>query len=103
MMRIVTFHGRDDPDADMQDWGFYGPVISGVVGLTTTYGVTRVLFATEEAMLVAQKQTGWSSFGGNFLEMITHQDLLVVGGKYFGDWAVELEYPLTRALYHKGT
>jgi hypothetical protein len=36
-MYVALFHGRDDPDTDMDDWGFDGPVIGPLEYVHTTY------------------------------------------------------------------
>ncbi len=34
---LGLFHGRDTPDADMDDWGFVGPIIGPLEYAHTTY------------------------------------------------------------------
>ena len=37
MLYIRLFHGRTDPDQDMDDWGFDGPVLGPYQFAHTTY------------------------------------------------------------------
>ena len=37
MLYIRLFHGRTDPNQDMDDWGFDGPVLGPYQFFNTTY------------------------------------------------------------------
>ncbi|MCW8399303.1 hypothetical protein OQJ26_10925 [Legionella sp. PATHC038] len=47
-MQLHLFHGRTTSDKSLQDWGFDGPTINGIIGLTGTYGGIYVHFENEQ-------------------------------------------------------
>ena len=98
-LRLLLIHGRFDPEADMDDWGFNGPNIEGVEALHVTYMASHVLwFVDEVSAKKAHALTGWPYFDENALEMMFDGDLLKATcfcadgpTTYFGDW--ELQVP----------
>jgi len=97
-VRLDIYHGRKTPDEDLDDWGFQGPTLVGVVAVHVTYLSTwRVIFDRASDAAAAQNVTGWKYFaatGGTELEMEFHEDLVYVHGGgfmdgYFGDWSLE--------------
>lgn len=93
---LVLLHGRRDPNEDMDDWGFSGPTLQGVVWTHWTYGSMNVAFATPELAKEAEKQTGWNWVDDNVLEMGLLDDLVVTCGnsghddpEYYGDFELQ--------------
>jgi hypothetical protein len=82
-MYLGLLHGRDHPQQQMSDWGFNGPMIGPLQWFHTTYACT-VRIAFESAI------DGLRYFGeaGTDHEIELSGDLLVFGGKYYGDWTV---------------
>lgn len=82
-MYLGLLHGRDDPEQQMNDWGFNGPMIGPLQWCHTTYACTiRIVF--ESAL------DGLRYFGeaGTDHELELLDDLLEFRGKYYGDWTV---------------
>lgn len=69
---LRLFHGRDDPDAHLADWGFDGPVLGPFDSIRFTYG-SLLLF-----------------FDERLCELRRVDDLLFYDGKFYGDATVEL-------------
>lgn len=91
-MDFLMLHGRDTPDKDMDDWGFNGPTLEGVLWVHFTYMQTLTIgFNNAENFNKAQELTGWPHWDELILEMKFEDDLLLAGGKYYGDW--ELQVP----------
>lgn len=67
-LSLQLFHGRSEPDAQLDDWGFDGPCLGPIDGVQLTYGTVRLI--------------------GEFDELVSLgcvDDLLFYGGQYFGD------------------
>jgi len=79
---LGLFHGRDRPDARMDDWGYNGPAIGPLRWCHTTYTSTiRIEFETHADALLY--------FGEGFDgEVPLHDDMLMYDGNYYGDWTV---------------
>lgn len=79
---LGLFHGRDDPKARMDDWGYDGPAIGPLRWCHTTYAFTvRIEFETlTDASLYFDED-----FDG---ELPLHDDMLVFDGSYYGDWTL---------------
>lgn len=72
-MYLSLYHGRTDPNADMNDWGTEGPVFE-VDTITWTYGaISRIIFPDDDEV--------WLN------EMIV-DDMIYYDGVYYGDWSV---------------
>lgn len=71
-------HGRNNPNEDLEDWGFDGPHIGPFHWMHGTYFTTFRLGTEDES--------------GREAELHLHGDLLVVEGKFYGDWTV-IAYP----------
>lgn len=67
-LSLRLFHGRNHPDEQLEDWGFDGPVLGPLDGIHLTYGNVGVF--DEEGTRVAIPSV---------------DDLLLYGGRYFGD------------------
>ena len=84
---LHLFHGRDDPEEDMDDWGFDGPTIGPLKFVHTTYTTDiKICFANAE---IEQKffpnsppefpDTRWIHINDWCLEY---------NNKFYGDWSV---------------
>lgn len=85
---LRLFHGRVDPDEDLEDWGFDGPHIGPLKYVHGTY-------TTELAIefLDAEETAGMSSARSFGIDPSTpfikyHEDLLCLHGLYYGDFSV---------------
>lgn len=87
-MYLGLLHGRDHSQQQMNDWGFNGPMIGPLQWCHTTYACT-VRIAFESAL------DGLRYFGKAETdhELELSGDLLVFGGKYYGDWTVYCVQP----------
>jgi hypothetical protein len=90
MPKIQPLHGRTNPDQDMNEMGYSGPVIRDVKAIHATYQTHfNVYFRSAEAAQAAQVLTGWEWWDTNALEMRFLDDLLIVDGEYYGDWEIQ--------------
>ena len=73
MLYIRLFHGRTDPEQDMDDWGTDGPIFGPYIHAHTTYSSMLRLGRTD----------------GNCDELqIHHEGMVYYDGVYYGDWSV---------------
>ena len=72
---LHLFHGRDDPDQEMDGWGFDGPVFGPLSAVQQTYSAHYRLYGVDE------RQEMW---------LACHQDMVVWDGRYYGDAAAFL-------------
>ena len=72
MLYIRLFHGRCDPDQQMDNWGSDGPIFGPYVFVHTTYG----------SFLRLGRQDGICD------ELHVHEDMVYYNGIYYGDWSV---------------
>jgi hypothetical protein len=90
MASILLYHGRTDRAEEMDSWGFDGPRLEGVAWLVVTYkDLFRVKFKDHESFNAALAATGWESWDLLTLNMRFENDLVVAGGKYYGDWSLD--------------
>jgi hypothetical protein len=90
--QMVIFHGRKTPDEDLDDWGFEGPTLDGILWIHFTYMATfNVRFKDLESFNHAKEVTGWPSWDELTLSMTFEGDLLKTKDGYFGDF--ELQSP----------
>lgn len=88
--RLILIHGRKDPDEEMNDWGFNGPILEGVEYLVVTYNTHyRLGFVDEAACRAAMEATGWEEWDENQLLIQFHDDMVKTKDGYFGDWEVQ--------------
>lgn len=93
-MELRLYHGRKDPDQDMEENGFWYPVIPGVTRITVTYMYTwLVAFESEEIASRVSKATGWKVWDEMALSVTTHDDMIKALNAdgdvcYFGDWDI---------------
>ena len=83
MMYLRLFHGRTDPQQDMDDWGSDGPVLGPYKFAHTTY--------------MCHVKLG--RLDGNCDELNIHEDMLYYDGCYYGDWSVFCEETLNDSQY----
>ncbi len=84
MLYIRLFHGRTDPNQDMDDWGSDGPVFGPYEFVHTTY--------TSFVRLGGR--------GGICDELHVHEkDMLCYDGVYYGDWSVFTDETLKKGKF----
>lgn len=77
-MMLYLGHGREDPNAQMDGWGFDGPALTGVDSFEQMYGDTYTVgFSTVEAKNEAQRLTGWPTWDAKVLEVPNADGLIV--------------------------
>lgn len=72
MLYIRLFHGRIDPEQEMDDWGSDGPVFGPFDFVHTTY---------TSFVRLGRKD-------GTCNELNAFQDMLYYDGIYYGDWSI---------------
>lgn len=70
-MYLELFHGRNDPNEHMDDWGFQGPVIGPFSNAHVTYNTHIKL---------------WSERLKRTYEVVFDGDMVHYDGKWYGDW-----------------
>jgi hypothetical protein len=101
---LHLFHGRKDPDEQMDDWGLEGPVIGPLNYVHVTYmatvrvGIRRSLverfFPSEHQRMldfVAKHPTTSSYVDPDRIEDVwlgTHEDMIKHEGVYYGDFSI---------------
>jgi hypothetical protein len=86
-MYLGLFHGRDDPKADMDDWGAEGPVIGPIADFHVTYGGSTFRYKLAAGHPLADGDYEWLPLQG---------DLVQWGGKFYGDFCV-FQHPEIKA------
>jgi len=81
MLYIRLFHGRTDPNQDMDECGSDGPVLGPYEFVHTTYKNFIRLGKPDD----------------NCEELFLHEDMLYYNGVYYGDWSV-----FTEEIFKKG-
>jgi hypothetical protein len=76
---IKLLHGRDNPDQEMDGWGFDGPVLGPFEAVHFTYRTHIRCFPTHGE--------------GDELGLWFHDDMLVWQGKYYGDFEIAADFP----------
>ncbi len=86
-MQIQLFHGRDNPNEEIDDWGFDGPTIGPLRFVHTTYAnFVRLAFVDE-----ATQKRFFPDSPAVFpdpVDLYVDTDCLAYGGSYYGDWSV---------------
>jgi hypothetical protein len=88
-------HGRHDPKESLDDWGFDGPLLTGISWVACTYNVHwRICFESKEDFDLAKEATGWEEWDENQLLLKFHDDMLEArdsDGKpaWYGDWSID--------------
>ena len=75
---LKLLHGRNDPNEQLEDWGFDGPVLGPFEAVHFTYA-THVRCFPEGT-------------DGEAIELCYHDDLLVHDGKYYGDFEIAASF-----------
>lgn len=76
MLRIELSHGRDDPNQDMEDWGYGGPTFDLLHQVVLQVGPLESLICRD--------------FQGRKVTTITtFEDMVMHEGKYYGDFTVD--------------
>jgi len=83
MVYIRLFHGRNDPNQDMDDWGSDGPVFGPYNFVHTTY-TSFVRLGLKDGMCQ---------------ELNVYEDMLYYDGVYYGDWSVFDEETFKQAKF----
>lgn len=94
-MYLDLFHGRADPDQDMEDWGEQGPIIGPLEYGHTTYSSTlRIRFndVNDHDLFFMREVTGYNVATGEvFFEdeawLEIKGDMVFYEGMYYGDWS----------------
>lgn len=76
------YHGRRQPDQEMNEWGFAGPVFGPLSTVVMTYLRTIRLYALN---------------GIDELWIDTHDDMAFWRGDYYGDFEIVVAGPADRA------
>jgi hypothetical protein len=77
---LKLLHGRDDPRQQMNDWGYDGPVLGPFEAVHFTYATHVRCFP--------QGSDGDSEA----MELCYHEDMLVHGGKFYGDFEIATSF-----------
>jgi hypothetical protein len=102
-MDLYIYHGRLDPKGpatdlegnEVDDWGFEGPRLQGVLGFHCTYDLFNVFFDSIENADNAQVLTGWEKWDEKVLTLeMTDNCVRIYNVKrgrfeYFGDWGMK--------------
>ena len=83
MLYIRLFHGRTNPNQDMDDWGCDGPVLGPYDFVHTTY-INFVRLGKKD---------------GNCDELHVHEDMLYYDNVYYGDWSVFADETLEKGEF----
>ena len=91
-MKIELFHGRDNADDELEDWGYGGPEFR-FKSVRWTYGHIYLLFDSLEDAETARALTGWKDGPFEYsLELEMLGDLVVTQhsskNSYYGDWDI---------------
>ncbi len=73
MLYLRLFHGRSDPEQDMDDWGSNGPVFGPYKFVHTIY---------TSFVKLGRRDGGCDEMS------VLEKDLLYYDGVYYGDWTV---------------
>lgn len=90
---LRLFHGRDDPDQEMDDWGFEGPILGPLRYVHITY-MSDVKFEMERSAFERFFPEEFKKYHAQFpQEWIEGQldvahGLIAYGGKFYGDLSV---------------
>ncbi|HEY4311067.1 MAG TPA: hypothetical protein VGN12_16570 [Pirellulales bacterium] len=70
---LRLYHGRKDPDEDMDDWGFNGPTFGPLSAVVMTYLTTVRIYGTRPC---------------DELWLDTTRDMVKWRGNYYGDFEI---------------
>lgn len=83
MLYIRLFHGRTNPNQDMDEWGSDGPVFGPYEFVHTTYTSHIKLGKSDD----------------NCDEMFLHEDMIYYDDCYYGDWSVFTDETLKKGEF----
>jgi hypothetical protein len=72
---VELFHGRTDPDQDMEDWGDRGPILGPFKFVHTTYAGIIHLGSMDAP-------------GDSVGDLRVDEDMVYYDGVWYGDWSV---------------
>ena len=90
---LALFHGRHDRNAQMEDWGFNGPLLGPLAFCHTTY-LADIKIEFEDA------EDAWHCCQENSRSVMLTvvDDMVHFEGAYYGDWTVFTVAPEACAL-----
>lgn len=83
---VALYHGRNNADDEMDDWGFNGPLIGPLKNVYVTYhSHIRLIFLNDadEKRYIAAGVIGEEPFMLGW-----EDDMIKSDGKFYGDWDV---------------
>lgn len=81
---LKLFHGRDDPEQHMDDWGYDGPVIGPLQYAHTTYGAEiKLAPLTDDDTFFAR----YPFLDTDFPLLAIDDGMVVCQAKFYGDWS----------------
>ena len=83
MLYIRLFHGRTNPEQDMDEWGSDGPV----------FGPYEFVHITHASCVRFGRQNG------NCDSLYVYEDMLFYNGAYYGDWSVFTDETLKKGEF----
>jgi len=83
-MYLKLFHGREDPDEALEDWGFDGPTVGPLVWAHTTY---KSHFRVRLVHPMDWEAMGFPTYDEE-PDFEFHDDMIKFGGYYYGDWSL---------------
>jgi hypothetical protein len=103
---LQLFHGRDDPNEEMDDFGYDGPTIGPLEYLQLTYmcdikfAMKPTVFNTFFPELADVKaRTILNPTEGDIHHSLTiENDLILYDGKYYGDCSITTEQPAPKRI-----
>lgn len=84
-MYLKLFHGRADSNEELHDWGFDGGFIGPLQFAHMTYMTDLKL----QTYCHKRREAGEQFY------LLTHDDMLMFEGMYYGDWSVFMFDPST--------
>ena len=91
-MKLTLFHGRYHPDEYMNDWGFEGPTLEGIISIHGTYTAhLKIFFKNHKSYIEAQQLTGWHKWDENALEARYDSEMLITLTNppvWYGDFSI---------------
>ena len=77
MLSLRLFHGRKNPEEQLDNWGEQGPLLKGITYIGWTYGMMRVTFESAEYFTKAKLETGWTEWDDRTLEVKRNEDTIM--------------------------
>ena len=80
---LGLFHGRNDPDQSLSDWGINGPMIGPLKHVHTTYATHIKLEFINQADI---KKYGFHP--GSMIDLDIDSGMVMFQNHWYGDWTV---------------